>query len=581
MKFLYMYVLTGLLAIGVHSSFAQCTFNNPVKAAESADPDVYFKDGYYYYLVTTGDGVWIRKSNQLQNIGSAPATKVWSWSNGITGNVWAPELHYLNGKWYIYSCGSITSGCCTQRMFVLEGNTQDALGTYTFKTLWSDIPAIDETVWQDPSTGKIYMAWSQWDSEQSIFICQMTDPITMGATKVKLSAPTNSWERIGWPVNEGPYFIKRNNTLHIVFSVSGCSTPDYALALLTCTNGNYLNASSWKKSTSPVFKRSDANGVYGPGHCSFTQSPDGCEDWIVYHAKSSTDNTNSDRSTRIQKFIWDANDYPVFDMPVSTATKVTCPSTTGSCSTTQCTDLQTSYKTFNIPCTIEAEDFDNGCPDDAYHDADAVNNGGQYRQTGVDIQTTSDAGGGYNIGWLDTGEWLEYTVNVAKAGDYLLEARVASSTDNNQFHVEFNNIDKTGLITVNTTGGLQTWSTLSKTVALSAGKQIMKLFIDKGNGGFNINKMIISSSTSVNEHSADNTFITLFPNPSKDKLKIVSPHGTMDEIRITDFAGRILYENNSSVGNTFEISIGNLQKGMYLIYVYCQGNRICKKFFVQ
>ena len=125
---------------------------------------------------------------------------------------------------------------------------------------------------------------------------------------------------------KGLAFIKRNNKLHIVFSVNGCSTSDYALAKLTCSNGDYLSPSAWIKSTGPVFSRNEANKVWGVGHHCFTKSPDGTEDWLVYHAKSSQTNTNSDRSSRIQIFTWDANDEPIFGDPFSTQIKLPCPS---------------------------------------------------------------------------------------------------------------------------------------------------------------------------------------------------------------------------------------------------------------
>src|SRR6185369_5993755 len=88
-----------------------------------------------------------------------------------------------------------------------------------------------------------------------------------------------------------------------------------------------------------------------------------------------------------------------------------------------------------IPGTIQAEDFDLGVEGVAYHDATPGNAGGAYRQTGVDIEPSTE--GGYDVGWTSPGEWLKYTVNVTSAGAYLLEARVASSGPGGKFHVEF------------------------------------------------------------------------------------------------------------------------------------------------
>ena len=134
-----------------------------------------------------------------------------------------------------------------------------------------------------------------------------------------------------------------------------------------------------------------------------------------------------------------------------------------------------------IPGTIQAENFDLGGEGITYHDTEAANQGNQYRPAdGVDIEKTSDIGGGYNIGWTLPGEWLAYKVNVANTGNYNLEARVAyGNTGGGIFHIEFNGVDKTGPITVPDTGSYQTWTTLTKTVSLSAGQQVMKIVMDK------------------------------------------------------------------------------------------------------
>jgi GH43 family beta-xylosidase len=321
----FIIILQLLFSTGLVQS--QNNFFNPIRSAESPDPWVIQKDGFYYLLVTTGDGVWIHKSDKLENVGKAPRVKVWSTGSGISYDVWAPELHYLNNKWYIYTCGAF--GTNGMRLFVLEGDATDALKPYTFIGLLNpNSNAIDANVWQDPKDSALYMTWSQWasDQDQSVYIAKMKSPTELMTPYVKISSPTAEWEQKGWNVNEGPAFIKRNNKLHIIISVSGCSTSDYALARLTCSDGNYLNASSWTKSTGLVFKRSDENKVWGTGHHGFTKSPDGKEDWLVYHAKSGQINTNSDRSVRIQKFTWDIADNPVFGEPYPTIVALPSPS---------------------------------------------------------------------------------------------------------------------------------------------------------------------------------------------------------------------------------------------------------------
>jgi len=132
-----------------------------------------------------------------------------------------------------------------------------------------------------------------------------------------------------------------------------------------------------------------------------------------------------------------------------------------------------------IPGLIEAENFDDGGEGIAYHDSSAGNSGGQYRQTDVDIETTSDAGGGYSLGYVAGGEWLKYSVSVAAAGNYTLEARVASAGSGGTFHVEIDGVDVTGPLTVPSTGGWQTWQTISRGgISLTAGSHVLRLVID-------------------------------------------------------------------------------------------------------
>jgi mannose/cellobiose epimerase-like protein (N-acyl-D-glucosamine 2-epimerase family) len=129
--------------------------------------------------------------------------------------------------------------------------------------------------------------------------------------------------------------------------------------------------------------------------------------------------------------------------------------------------------------TIQAENFDVGRDGIAFHDADVVNSGGAYRATGVDIQSTTDSGGGYNVGWTRAGEWLGYTVDVAAAGTYDFEFRVAAATVGGKFHVEVDGKDATGILTVPNTGGWQSWQSVKRSgVALPAGVHLLKLAMD-------------------------------------------------------------------------------------------------------
>jgi hypothetical protein len=132
-----------------------------------------------------------------------------------------------------------------------------------------------------------------------------------------------------------------------------------------------------------------------------------------------------------------------------------------------------------VPVTIQAEDYDGGGEGVGYHDTTAGNSGGQYRADSVDIESASDAGGGFNVGWMNATEWLKYTVTVDTAGTYTLTARVAANGAGGTFHVELGGKDVTGPLTIPNTGGWQTWTSVTAPVTLAAGVQSMRFVADR------------------------------------------------------------------------------------------------------
>jgi len=152
-----------------------------------------------------------------------------------------------------------------------------------------------------------------------------------------------------------------------------------------------------------------------------------------------------------------------------------------------CELKQEAFKANMIPGTIEAEDFDTGCPGDAFHDRDDINEGGQYRlNEGVDIEKCT--AGGYNVGWTHTGEWMVYTVTVSKSATYRVSFYIASAYDGPKLHLECDGVDKTGIISIPNTAGFQNWEVIEKTVNLDAGQHLLKLVID---GDYvNLDKMV-------------------------------------------------------------------------------------------
>lgn len=173
------------------------------------------------------------------------------------------------------------------------------------------------------------------------------------------------------------------------------------------------------------------------------------------------------------------------------------------------TSTQTPYygTPFGTGTQIEAEAYDIGGPGVAYSDQNTGNNGGQFRSDDVDIENSGDTGGGYNLGWAEEGEWTEYTVNIPAGGTYQFDARVAGLAAGGTFHVEFDGVDRTGMINVPNTGGWQTWTTVSRLVTLPAGIQTMRVMLDTNSpygstGNFNWFKLTPSSITSGDGLSA-------------------------------------------------------------------------------
>jgi alpha-L-fucosidase len=152
-----------------------------------------------------------------------------------------------------------------------------------------------------------------------------------------------------------------------------------------------------------------------------------------------------------------------------------------------CETKQEAFKAHTIPGTVEAEDFDTGCPGDAYYNRDNINEGGQYRPNeGIGIEKCT--AGGYNVGWTHAGEWMAYTVTVSKTATYQISFYVASAYDSGKLHLECDGADKTGIISVPNTTGFQNWVIVKKTVNLSAGQHVLKLVVD--GDFFNIDKMV-------------------------------------------------------------------------------------------
>lgn len=318
------------------------TFTNPLY--RGADPWIAQRDGHYYLSQSgPGQSIIIWKSSSLTQRGQgnivwqAPR---WGWN---CAQIWAPELHYLNGRWYIYYAAS-TGDNADHRMGVLESRTDDPQGPYLDRGMLytgDDIAgrknnrwAIDGTVLQIHS--KLYFIWSGWEDQrdiQSLYIARMENPWTIASNRVKLCAnDTYTWERVSESprqrgLHEGPAALRRNGKIYLTYSCSGSWQASYKLGLLVADeNADPMDPASWTKLPRPVF--APTADVFGVGHCSFVTSPDGKEDWIVYHAKTEK-REGWRREVRMQPFIWQADGLPEFGTPIPSGQPLPLPSGQG------------------------------------------------------------------------------------------------------------------------------------------------------------------------------------------------------------------------------------------------------------
>jgi GH43 family beta-xylosidase len=334
---------------------AQTTFKNPLLPS-GPDPWITTHNGFYYYMNTTGSSLVIWKTRKISALASAEKKTVWRApaTGPYSRDIWAPELHFLRGKWYIYFAADAGRNE-SHRIWVLENAAADPLeGNWQLKGKVADASdrwAIDATVFEQAS--RLYMVWSGWEADvnvaQNLYIAELSDPWTVKGRRVRISTPEYPWEKIGdlkprtasesnpgadpanpihVDVNEGPEMLRHGDRIFLVYSAGGCWTDYYSLGILTASaSGDLLDPASWRKSPVPVFWLSPEAHAWGVGHNSFFQSPDGREDWILYHANSEPgQGCGNRRAPRAQPFDWRADGLPDFGRPVAAGAAIPAPS---------------------------------------------------------------------------------------------------------------------------------------------------------------------------------------------------------------------------------------------------------------
>lgn len=302
-------------------------FNNPI-ALQRADPFVTkAANGTYYFIATAPeyDRIEIRSSKTINGITEAQPVVVWrKHTKGIMGNhIWAPELHRIEGKWYIYFAAGSAEEKWKIRKYALSNPSEDPT-----KGEWKEegeIVSVRNEFTLDATTfehkGQRYMVWVDRASttvpNTGLYIAEMTSPTTLADKQVVISEPEYAWEIKGHRVNEGPAVLIRNGKVFMTFSASATDA-NYAVGLLWAdADADLLDPRAWHKLPEPVFFSNEALKRFGPGHNSFTVAEDGKTDVMIYHARDYKDIKGEplydpNRHTRARVLRWTKDGMPDF-----------------------------------------------------------------------------------------------------------------------------------------------------------------------------------------------------------------------------------------------------------------------------
>lgn len=300
---------------------------------QRADPHVYrHTDGMYYFTASVPeyDRIELRGAATIGALRNATPLVIWRKheSGPMSANIWAPEIHHLQRKWYIYYAAAKDAGTheglFDHRIFVLENESMDPMqGNWVEKgqlrTRWETF-CLDATVFSHKGTD--YLIWAQKDpsidGNSNLYICALENPWTLFGSPVMLSTPKFDWEIKGFKVNEGPACIEHEGRVFLTFSASA-TNHHYCIGLLYAdSKSNLLCADSWVKLPQPILVTDASKGLYGPGHNSFLKSDTG-GDLLVFHARTYQNIVGDplydpNRHTFIAEIMWDRDGFPCFKL---------------------------------------------------------------------------------------------------------------------------------------------------------------------------------------------------------------------------------------------------------------------------
>lgn len=306
---------------------------NDIWLAQRADPYVYrHNDNTYYFTASIPDydGIILRKADTLEALATAEEVMIWKKheSGPMSYHIWAPELHYIDFKWYIYFSAGKADDIWEIRPYVLECAGQNPVtdpwielgpmqsadeDEFSFRAI-----SLDVTVFQNRE--KYYCVWAEkvgvGKQISNLYIAEMESPVKLKTVQVLLSTPDYEWERYGYWVNEAPAVIHKYGKIFLTYSASDTGI-NYCMGMLSVNeNADILDPREWQKKRYPVLKSDACREIYGPGHNSFTTDEEG-NDILVFHARTEKEIEgnplyNPNRHAMYRKIDWDDEGEPVF-----------------------------------------------------------------------------------------------------------------------------------------------------------------------------------------------------------------------------------------------------------------------------
>lgn len=288
-------------------------------------------DGLYTFMASVPeyDRVVLRRAMTIAGLATAPETVLWRRpaSGKMAGHIWAPEIHQIDGRWYVYVAAGDGGDVFHIRTYVLECDGPDPV-----KGRWS-VRGQLETPWDtftlDSTTfvhrGTRYLAWAQQEpgieTNSNLYLAPLASPTTLAAKPTRLTVPTLPWEIRGFKVAEGPAPLIRNGRIFMTYSASATDAR-YCMGMLTARDdADLMDPAVWAKSPEPVFQSAPERRIFGPGHNSFTVDRAG-RDVLVYHARDYETITGDplydpNRDTRVQRFGYHTDGTPDFGKPLA------------------------------------------------------------------------------------------------------------------------------------------------------------------------------------------------------------------------------------------------------------------------